>query len=280
MHTSSVKVGPDLSLPSYIWPSKNKSKTKGCIIFLHGFCNHGKNYSYLGEWFSEQGYDFIAYDHRDHGESPLRNQQCTIDELVGDAIKVVDANTSADLPCYIMGSSMGGALSILAATHKSSLNKFAGVILLAPQVVSTHRRKLVFQYLSKLSRVIPGLKLPSGPIARINLPKQCNDKVLCEKMAKDKLMLGNPNLGMTKRVLEMGDLAANARFNDATPVLMLYGGNDTLVFKHDIKQFVNKLKQAGTNILYHFYPENRHMLWGEMNRHDLYQDILNWMETS
>jgi acylglycerol lipase len=278
MKDISIPVSPNLSLPGYEWQSQ-QSDSKGKIVFLHGFTNHSGNYAYLGEWFSAQGYDFIAYDHRDHGRSPLRNQPCTLDDVLNDARAVINYiyKENNKQKIMLMGSSMGGAISIL-ASQGDIQNKLSGLVLWAPQVVSTNRRKLVFKGLSLVSGMLPNFKLSTTAVTVNNLPKQCDDKMLTDQMTNDKLMLRNPSLALIHRVLHMGDLASQAKFQKDFPVLMLFGGDDTLIYKHDIKMFVKRVEESDANIKYIFYPENRHILWGDMNRETIYQDTLEWIE--
>jgi len=282
MNKYSLSVTQQLNLPCYEWPSQQKT-TKALIVFLHGFNNHGGNYFYLGEWFSKQGYTFVSYDHRDHGASPLRNQQCNIEDMVHDAREIIRQlhQKFPELPVFLMGSSMGGALSILAAQDEPEndvAELLSGLILWAPQVVATKRRGRLYKALKTASTFAANFKLPIGVIAGHNLPRQCDDKKLTDQMAKDPLMLRNPNLGLITRVLTLGDRAAKANFKTGFKVLMLFGGSDTLIFRHDIKQFVARIKSSDADIDYCFYPNNKHMLWGDLNREEIYQDTLVWME--
>ena len=287
MKKISIPVSATLNLPGYEWPAQkpegentegHKSESKGKIVFLHGFTNHSGNYAYLGEWFSEQGYDFIAYDHRDHGQSILRNQPCTLDDVVNDAREVIKFvyKENDNQKIMLMGSSMGGAISILAAQGNTQ-DMLSGLVLWAPQVVSTKRRKLVFSGLSLVAGILPNFKLSTTAVSVNNLPKQCDDSKLTDIMAKDTLMLRNPSLALIHRVLSMGDLAAQAEFQKDFRVLMLFGGDDTLIYKHDIKMFVERVKASEADIDYIFYPENRHILWGDLNREVIYKDTLEWM---
>lgn len=278
MKRYAIPVSETLSLPCIEWLSQ-QDFTKGKIVFLHGFANHAGNYNYLGEWFSKQGYDFLAYDHRDHGASPLRNTPCSIEDMVSDAREVIKFayQASAHNKVLLMGSSMGGALSILASQGETQA-MLSGLVLWAPQVVSTKRRSIIYKFLSGAVKIFPDLKLPTGKVAISNMPKQCDNKELTDCMIKDELMLRNPSLSLFHRVLSMGDLAAKAEFDEGFPLLILFGGKDTLIFRHDIKMFVNRIEKSHASIRYNFYPDNRHMLWGETNREVIYRDTLNWFE--
>lgn len=279
MKKYSIPVSEKLSLPCIEWKSQ-QDNSKGKIVFLHGFTNHAGNYAYMGEWYSQQGYDFLAYDHRDHGSSPLRNQPCTIDDMVNDARAIIQYayQDAGHQKVLLMGSSMGGALSILASQCAHTQEKLSGLVLWAPQVVATKRRGRVFTALNFINKFIPHFKLPTKNIAVSNLPKQCNDKALTDRIAVDPLMLRNPSIALFHRVLAMGDLASKAEFKKGFRVLMLFGGNDTLIYKHDIKMFVKRVEESEAEIRYHFYSENRHMLWGELNREAIYCDTLSWYE--
>lgn len=279
MKKYTIPVSENLSLPCIEWKSQQENN-KGKIVFLHGFTNHAGNYSYMGEWYSQQGFDFLAYDHRDHGASPLRNQPCTVDDMVNDARAVVQYayQDSGNNKVLLMGSSMGGALSILASQGEMQ-DKLSGLVLWAPQVVSTSRRKALFMLLSAINKVMPNFKIPTKTISVNNLPKQCDDKALTDRIAEDPLMLRNPRLDLCHRVLAMGDLAAKAEFKKDFKVLMLFGGDDMLIYKHDIKMFVKRVEESDASIEYKFYPENHHMLWGELNREAIYQDSLKWYES-
>jgi len=282
MNQYQLPVNSKLSLPCYEWPSQ-QSNTKALIVFLHGFNNHGSNYFYLGEWFSSQGYIFVAYDHRDHGASPLRNKQCSIADMVNDARTIIRQlhQKYPDLPVFLMGSSMGGALSILAAQDEPGNDipdLLQGLILWAPQVVATSRRPRLYKILKAISAIAPDIKIPIGVVAGHNLPRQCNDKQLTDLLVKDKKMLKDPNVGLITRVLTLGDQTAKANFKKDFRILMLFGGSDTLIFHYDIKQFVARIKSTNAEIDYCFYPNNRHMLWADLNREEIYQDTLRWME--
>ncbi len=278
MKKYSIPVSESLSLPCIEWKSQQE-KSKGKIVFLHGFTNHAGNYAYMGEWYSQQGYDFLAYDHRDHGSSPLRNQPCSLDDMVSDARAIIQYayQDAGNQKVLLMGSSMGGALSIL-ASQGDTQEKLSGLVLWAPQVVATSRRGRVFNALNVINKWIPHFKLPTKNIAVSNLPNQCNDKALTDRIASDSLMLRNPSINLFHRVLSMGDLASKGEFKKGFKVLMLFGGLDTLIYKHDIKMFVKRVDESEADILYHFYPDNRHMLWGELNREEIYQDTLDWFE--
>ncbi len=277
MKLRAIPISANLELPCHIWESQLDT-CRGKIVFLHGFTNHSGNYAYVGEWFANQGFDVYAYDHRDHGRSPLRNQPCELEDVVSDAREVIRHvyELNDGKPITLMGSSMGGAISILASQGEVQ-KMLAGLVLWAPQVVSTARRKFVFKLLSLASGVMPNTKLSTKGVSVNNLPRQCDDKAFTDKIANDDLILRNPSLGLVHRVLAMGDLAAQASYEKGFKVLMLFGGNDTLIFKHDIKMFVKRLDDEGVDIKYIFYPENRHMLWGDLNRETLYQDTLSWM---
>jgi|GEM_PF-5510934 len=280
MQSLSIPVSKSFSLPAYFWPCEPNTK-QGAILLLHGFTQHGANYARVAEWFVARGYDFMVYDHRDHGHSSARNQVCTLDSVVDDACIVIDfcyEKNNGD-KVLLMGSSMGGAISLLATQfdEQSIQDKLLGLVLWAPQVVATKKRRFTFQLLELARHLIPNAKLPLSGFMISNLPRQCDDKAFTDKLAKDKLMLRNPNVSLVHRVLAMGDRAAQVEFQKPFSLLLLFGGKDSLIFQDDIDTFVSHVEQTKADIQYKFYPNNRHMLWADNNRENLYQDTFDWM---
>lgn len=276
-------INDDLTLPGYSWQNTEIEKSKGIIIFLHGFTNQAQNSTYLGEWFAEQGYFLLAYDHRDHGSSPRRNEQCTLDDLSNDVCTIIQTykDKYPDTPLHLIGSSMGGGLAILASQKlikEKGADYIDGLILFAPQVTSTNnQRKFTFSALSALSKIVPKLKIPIGIVSSALRHKQCDNPAFCTQLNNDPLMLGNPSLGMLFRVVQLGNLAGQANFDEDFKVLVLYAGDDVLVPAKEIENFISRIEKSKTKITSHLYPTNRHILWGDMNREEIFQDIVEWI---
>jgi 3-oxoadipate enol-lactonase len=68
----------------------------------------------------QRRYRVIAYDHRDHGDSGKAQKSYTLDDLVLDAVAVIEATGAA--PCHFVGLSTGGFVGLrLALRHRALL---------------------------------------------------------------------------------------------------------------------------------------------------------------
>lgn len=88
------------------------------IIFLGGFRSDmtGVKATALEDFCKERGQAFIRFDYRGHGQSSAKFEECTLSTWLEDALLVL--TKLAKGPQIIVGSSMGGWLSLLLAIQK------------------------------------------------------------------------------------------------------------------------------------------------------------------
>lgn len=84
------------------------------VLFLGGFMSDmtGTKALALEAWCRQAGRPFVRFDYSGHGASSGHFEQGTIGEWLGDALAVIDR--LSDGPLVLVGSSMGGWLSLLA----------------------------------------------------------------------------------------------------------------------------------------------------------------------
>jgi alpha-beta hydrolase superfamily lysophospholipase len=88
---------------------------KGTIVFQPGSGAHGRLYFLLGGLLAARGYEFIAIDRPGHGLSDGVRGDCTVDEAIAAARSAVEyARSRSSRPVTLMGSSMGGLLTVFA----------------------------------------------------------------------------------------------------------------------------------------------------------------------
>jgi alpha-beta hydrolase superfamily lysophospholipase len=106
---------------------------RAVVVIAHGLGEHSGRYQHVGEHLARDGYAVYALDHRGHGRSEgprglidrLENAIADLDSLV-----VLGAGESPATPVFLLGHSMGGALS-LSYTIKHE-DRLAGLILSGP----------------------------------------------------------------------------------------------------------------------------------------------------
>lgn len=90
-------------------------KTSPSVVFCSGFksSRHGNKALALHDYCAEYDLNFVRFDYRAHGDSSGEFGECGINEWLEDVIVVVESLTKG--PVILVGSSMGGWLSLLAA---------------------------------------------------------------------------------------------------------------------------------------------------------------------
>ena len=107
------------------------------VLFCTGFRSNmtGKKATSLENWCQSQGQQFTRFDYRGHGKSGGNFRDLTIGDWLKDTISILDS--VANGPQLLVGSSMGGWISFLAANARPE--KVAGIIAIAPAVDMTKR---------------------------------------------------------------------------------------------------------------------------------------------
>jgi alpha-beta hydrolase superfamily lysophospholipase len=88
---------------------------RATIVFHPGSGAHARVYFLLGALLARRGYHFLAIDRPGHGLSEGARGDCTVDEGIAVTASAMDyARAQFALPVVLMGSSMGGLLTIFA----------------------------------------------------------------------------------------------------------------------------------------------------------------------
>lgn len=100
------------------------------VVWLGGFKSDmtGTKAAALDDWAAREGRAFLRFDYFGHGQSSGDFRQGTISRWRDDAVAVLDRLTEG--PQILVGSSMGGWISLLAARARPE--RIAGMLLIAP----------------------------------------------------------------------------------------------------------------------------------------------------
>jgi acylglycerol lipase len=131
---------------------------RAIVVIAHGASEHSSRYAHVADRLVTAGYAVYALDHRGHGRSEGKRAQLDrLDHVVADLRAFVDlvAGRHPDVPVYLLGHSMGGAISIAyAVRHQDTL---AGLVLTDP-VADPHAANAVTRGVSRvISAIAPDL---------------------------------------------------------------------------------------------------------------------------
>ncbi|MEQ1620253.1 MAG: lysophospholipase [Methylococcales bacterium] len=262
-------------LPLRHWQSK--TPPRAIIVALHGFNDYSRFFDQAGQFFSNQGVACFAYDQRGFGAAPKRGQWAGSDAYINDLKAFVRLlkDRHPELPIYLVGESMGGAV-ILSSLAQSPMLEISGVILAAPALWA---RSTMPWYqtalLWTLAHTAPWLTL-TGESVKI-LP---SDNIpMLQAMYKDPWVIKGTRVEAIYGLSDLMDQAfASSSFLHGK-VLMLYGEKDQVIPKQPTYAFLQQLFQSGSDNTVAFYPQGYHMLLRDLQAQTVWQDIKVWIDT-
>ena len=183
MRQSSITThdGIDLFVRSY-----ETENSKARIIACHGFMDHSGRYASEAEWFNQNGYDFIIYDHRAHGHSGGKPKAYIHDfnHFVKDLKTVNNHINNDDKPFFLFGHSMGGLVQLsYLLDHYTEDQNFKGVLFSAPFLMPDKNTAPLLQKMSGfVAAVLPKLKT-----IKLDVNEISTDPVQVKAYAEDPL---------------------------------------------------------------------------------------------
>ena len=122
-------------LPLTVWAAE---RPRAVIVAVHGFNGYANDFSLPGPWFAAHGVSVYAYDQRGFGRHEAeRGLWPGGERLARDLVAAVDLVEArhGNLPVFVLGFSMGGAVALEAATLGLEAR---GLVLAAPAVWGWH----------------------------------------------------------------------------------------------------------------------------------------------
>jgi alpha-beta hydrolase superfamily lysophospholipase len=287
----------------YKW-SPESGDPKALILIVHGLAEHADRYADFAEVAVQNGYIVYAPDLRGQGKTALTASGLGILENNGWNFIVNDlrllTNKMKDdypnLPLFLFGHSLGGEISQdYMIRWGSELN---GVVLSAPQSQQPLYILLFGELLGKMEIKKLGPLAPSKTFKKLawekfNKPFKpeetdfdwiSTDSKEVRKYADDNLCGWVPSTVFSTEITR-GFKRIHKKSNremvpNDLPIFIVCGTQDsTNNFSKSVKILIKKYLSLGKNIEFKFYPEKRHDLLHEVNRVEVTQDILKWLNS-
>ncbi|SCA55457.1 Lysophospholipase [Candidatus Terasakiella magnetica] len=261
----------EAKLPLRIWPAKGEKKA--ILLGVHGFNDYG---NFLNpdapEHFTQNGIELITYDQRGFGQAPHRGMWAGTQTLKNDLAKIIHLihARNEDLPLFVLGESMGGAIVMNTLASVKPL-PVEGIILSAPAVWGMR----IWPWYQKaglylISHTLPWLKLSGGGIV------QPTDHLENWKnWSRDPLVIRGTRVDAIFGVSQAMEAALESAPHIQTPTLVLYGAKDEVIPKNATKAMLG-LMQHTPKLAY--YPEGWHWLPRDINAPIVWKDIVSWIK--
>lgn len=141
---------------------KPSGTPKALIFVSHGAGEHCGRYDELAQMLKGLDMMVFAHDHVGHGQS--EGERMVVSDFqvfVRDVLQHVDTvqKDHPGVPVFLLGHSMGGAISILAAAERPT--HFSGMVLISPLVLASPESASTFKVLAAkvLNLVLPNMSL-------------------------------------------------------------------------------------------------------------------------
>ncbi len=287
----------------YRWNTPNNVTAKGIVLILHGMAEHALRYNDFANFLNQNGFIVYAEDHRGHGKTGQSVGKLGYfgeggwDLLVDDVhtlLGIIKSNHE-ELPVILFGHSMG---SILAKTciHEYA-SEFDGVILSgSTNGVGLVTRKIGLLF-SRIVSLISGPKNESALLHKVifgGYNKMFGPISPFEWLSRDRKVIEdyiNDDLcGFTCTASFYADMLDGINRNTKAkylkklpktlPMFIISGTMDPVGnFTKDIKEIYRIYKNVAKleDIKYKLYEDARHELLNEINKDEVYNDILKWL---
>lgn len=257
--------------------TKAHGPCRAILIALHGMNDYGTFIEDAAEDWSRQGIETLAVDQRGFGQSPLVGRWVGEDGFVNDLETIVRlaAQRYSGVPLYVLGESMGGAVTMLAAS-RDQLPGVSGIILSAPAVLGRQALGWFPSFaLDLTASLFPGFS-PSGHGLGI---RPSDNEPMLAALSRNPLVLKGTRLDTVYGLVDLMDAALNRGGTDAIPTLFLYGAKDEIIPKTPTSQLLSRYSRfhRGASWRFVYYPNGWHLLTRDLQAPTVIADIATWI---
>lgn len=280
-------------------------EVRGTVQIAHGIAEYINRYDDFAQFLASNGFVAAGNDHLGHGKSmgSPENQGFFADSNGWDLV-IADMESLhktlkrdyPDVPAILLGHSMGSFLArtylirhpddfdaaIISGTgHQSKLMVTAGLFL-SKQEIKKHGPRYVSQKLNNISMggynkglgAAPGetawLSANHDNVVKYDADPLCGFTATCS-VFRD--MIGGMKFITDPRNIE--------KMNKKVPVYFFSGAEDPVGEKGKGVERAYKafLKAGMEDVFMRLYPGGRHEMLNETNKAEVYQDVLNWINS-
>ena len=280
-----------------------QGRLRGIVQIVHGMSEHTGRYEHVARFLHKHGYLVCGGDHLGHGKTASDGKygyfapKSGWELVVGDVRRLRELNeeTYPGVPYVMLGHSMGSFLTrtylicwpgtLDGAVLSGTGQEPALLVMLGKWLAAGIGALRGGDYVSPLVH-----RISIGAYNRKFKPNQSHvdwlsrDKNMINAWLKDPMCMVQPTVAMFGDM--MGGLQFIAspenlgRMNLETPVLFLSGDRDPVGgMGRGVKKVVDMFRKAGCeDVTLKLYPEGRHEMFNEINRQQVMEDLLAWLE--
>ena len=274
-HSSHISSKDGTRLRVVDWSEGEPARAK--LAFVHGWAEYTGRYDHVAEWFGAHGLACYGVDLRGHGHSDgirgfIRDYSEYIDDCEAFVSWVMEQGDTS-LPVFLVSHSQGGLITTRFAEQRPLANDLAGLVASAPMyglAIEVPGWKAAMGDL--MSRVWPSLALEAG----VDPETLSKDADRNRDYMEDPLIFSKATSRWftESKMAQEQSLAAAQRI--AIPVLLLHSPDDRVNAYAATRAIYDRLDVDDKTIKP--YKGLRHELFNEVEREDVFADVLEWLE--
>lgn len=250
-----------------------EGEVRAAVLLVHGLGEHSGRYEALARAFTQQGLAVVAPDHLGHGESPgqrvfLRD----FDEYLPGIrqCRALIGQQYTNVPCFILGHSMGGLLTGRVLLDDAS--QYRGALFSGPAFAATEPPGALTLLIGRvLAKIAPGLGMlaldPSG-VSR--------DPAVVRAYMDDPLVNhGKVTAGLGIALFDAMALVMSRAGEITLPVLVMHGEADTMAAPAGSKDFVTAIGSEDKTL--ELLPGLFHEIFNEPEGPEIIQRYADWI---
>ena len=276
---------------------------RGVVQIIHGISEHMGRYDHVARFLNENGFLVCGEDHLGHGRTVSDGRYGYFaarggwDYVVRDIrrLREIEGEKYPGIPYFLMGHSMG---SFLARTY---LIRWPGTVDGAVLSGTGQEAAPLVAFGRGASNLLCALCGPehvSGLIYRLSLGSYSRpfrrdggtgswlsqDPEMVESNRRDPLCSFRPTVSMFRDMMEglefIGSGSNLAKMDPETPIYFFSGDRDPVgSMGKGVRKVEEMFRRAGCrDVTVKLYPGGRHEMLNEINRSEVLEDLLAWLE--
>ncbi|NCN26991.1 alpha/beta hydrolase [bacterium] len=265
----------------------NKQPPRGLIWLVHGLGEHLQRYGEFAQFLNQAGFDVAGIDLPGHGLSWKKGGQDTLPSIeesireIKDSIRFLHKEhygASLNSRWSLMGHSMGALISLCWTLDEKRLDaneSFAHKLVLSAPPLELRLQVPPYKIFlaEKLKETLPNLKIDGG-----FYPKDLShDLVQVFENAADPMCYAKATPKLFVSLRGAAESCLNSYNSVDVPTMLVVGEKDPIVQPSAIEKYFEKLNTSKKLIKVN---GAFHETLNELNRKDLYEGVLSWLQTS
>ena len=276
-----------------------EGEPRAVVQIVHGVADYMGRYDHFARYLADHGFVVCGEDHLGHGRTVDDGKYGYFGKKDGWTLVTADVRQLRQLmgekypgvPYFLMGHSMGSFLS------RTYLCAYPGTVDGCILSGTGQEKAAVVAAGKAVSSVVCALRGPDAvsPLSLGSYNKQfapnrttadwiCRDEAVVDAYLKDPFCTFEPTAGLVRDM--MGGLQyissekALSQMDPSTPVYLFSGDRDPVGGNGEgVKKVYGFFKDHGTaDLTMKLYPGGRHEMLNEINRGEVYADVLAWLE--